>query len=172
MKRYLLVFFTALGMLNVMQAQQSALGIKAGYTNITVKAEYQRNSTSVGESGFYAGFSEELMLNEKFALQPELLYARAAETGFLYLPIMAKYYVIPQLSIQAGPQANLLLDNAPNQKQLGLDIAFGAEFRVISNFFLDARYGLEVTNRSPINYEGYDVKGSYNTLMLGAGYRF
>ena len=172
MKRYLLVIFMVLGMFNIMEAQQSKLGIKAGYALITLKAEYLGNSDSAGESGFYAGFSEELMLNEKFGLQPELLYARAGKTSFLYLPIMAKYYVIPQLSLQAGPQANLLLDNAPNEKQLGLDIAFGAEYKVAPNLFLDARYGLEITNRMADSYGGYDIKASYNTLMVGAGYRF
>lgn len=169
MKRYLLVVL-ALGMFNVVQAQQSRLGIKAGYALITVRAEYQGNKDSAGESGFYAGFSEEIMLNKKFALQPELLYAHAANTDFLYVPIMAKYYVLPQLSLEAGPQANLVLNNAPNEKQLGLDIAFGAEYKIIPNVFIDARYGFEVTNRMSDNY--YDIKASYSTLMLGAGYRF
>ncbi len=182
MKKSLLLFLIVFGINNALQAQESGeefngesgqesgLGIKIGYTNITVRAKYQGNTATVSESGFYAGLSEELMLNTKFALQPELLFARASETNFLYLPIMAKYYVFPQLSLQAGPQANLVLDNAPNEKQLGLDIAFGAEYKILPGFFIDARYGLEVTNRMADDY--YDIKASYSTLMIGAGYRF
>ncbi|MGB7842502.1 MAG: porin family protein [Salinimicrobium sp.] len=153
-------------------AQQAGFGVKAGYANITAKAKYQGVTASASESGFYVGILKEIPLGDSFILQPELLYANAAETGFLYLPIMAKYNVSPQFSLQAGPQANFVLDSAPEENKFGLDIAFGAGFNIDSHFFIDARYGLEVTNRMGEEYDGYDIKGSYNTLMVGVGYKF
>lgn len=94
--------------------------------------------------------------------------------GFVYVPIMAKYYITPQFSLQAGPQLNFVLDAEEGENRFGFDAAFGAGFNIDNHFFIDARYGVELTNRisNSEDYGDFEVKGSYNTLMIGVGYKF
>ena len=174
MKKILLVFALVLFTVSSAIAQENNFGVKAGYANITAKAEVEGFSASVDESGFFVGLTSEFDLSPSFALQPEVLYASVAETGFLYIPVMAKYYIIPQFSLQVGPQINLALEAEEGENTFGLDAAFGLGYSINQNFFIDARYALELTNRvqdSP-ELEGYDISGAYNTLMIGVGYIF
>ena len=150
---------------------QSGFGLKAGYALITAKAESEGISASTGESGFFVGVTGELKLSEAFAIQPEALYARAAGTAFLYIPIMAEVYVTPQFSLQAGPQVNLVLDAGPEEKDFGFDLAFGLGYSIDDNFFVDAHHAFELTNRLSDDF-GYNLKASYNTLMVGVGHKF
>lgn len=173
MKKKLL--FAIIGFMAIMGAEaQSSFGVKAGYTLITAKAKVEGFSASADESGFFVGLTSEFGVGESFAIQPELLYANAQDTGFLYVPVMAKYYITPEFSLQAGPQMNFALDSEEGENTFGLDAAFGAGFNINKNFFIDARYGLELTNRvaDSEDFGGYEVKGSYNTLMVGVGYKF
>lgn len=174
MKKILLVFALVLFAFSSATAQENNVGIKAGYANITAKAEVEGFSASADESGFFVGLTGEVYLAPSFALQPEILYARAAETNFLYIPVMGKYYITPQFSLQVGPQINFALDAEEGENSFGLDAAFGLGFNINQNFFIDARYALELTNRVEDlpEFEGLDISGAYNTLMIGVGYKF
>ena len=158
----------------VAQAQTNGnFGIKAGYAHLTAKADYMGVSASVSDDGFFVGATSEFGLSSVFAIQPEVLYANVQDYGFLYVPVMAKYYVAPKFSLQAGPQMNFSLDAEEGENSFGLDAAFGAGYNISDNFFIDARYGLELTNRfSESDPDFGDVKGKYNTLMIGVGYMF
>lgn len=171
MKKQLL--FALAAVFAVVGATAQEIGVKAGYILVTAEADVEGFSASTDGSGFFFGVTGELPISETFSVQPEALYANAEDTGFLYIPVMAKYYVTPEFSIQAGPQVNWLLDADDLENEFGLDIAFGLEYKIVENFFIDARYGFEVTNRlSDEDFDGMDVKGRYNALMIGVGYRF
>jgi opacity protein-like surface antigen len=166
-----LVFLTAIAVfgLATMNAQ-SKFGIMAGYTNITQKLSLDNDSTSDSESGFYVGGVADFQISEKFHIQPEILYANASETNFLYIPLLAKFMVSEQFGILVGPQANLILEDVIDGfNTLGIDLTFGANYKISENFLLEARYGLEVTNRIK---DGGDLKGRFNTLHVGLGYMF
>jgi hypothetical protein len=82
------------------------------------------------KAGFHVGGMAEIALNEKFSIQPELLYStqgteaevvffngvneqrETLEYNFSYinLPVMAKYYVTEGLSLEAGPQIGFLVN--------------------------------------------------------------
>lgn len=150
---------------------QSSFGVMAGYTNITAKAKMSGVSVSQSESGFFIGGVADFTVSNKFHVQPEVLYANASETNFLYIPILAKYMVSEEFGILAGPQANIILeDTMDGFNSFGIDLTFGGNYKVTKNFFLEARYGFELTNR--ISEGGSDLKGSYNTLHVGVGYMF
>lgn len=150
---------------------QSKFGVMAGYTNITAKAKVMGISASQSESGFFIGGVADFTISEKFNIQPEVLYANASETNFLYIPILAKFKVTEEFGILAGPQANLSFEDMPDgMNSLGIDLTFGANYKINENFFIEARYGFELTNR--INDGGSDMKASYNTLHIGVGYMF
>jgi hypothetical protein len=81
------------------------------------------------KAGFHVGGMAEIALNEKFSVQPELLFSsqgtqedvtffnginEQTETikynfSYINLPVMAKYYVTEGLSLEAGPQIGVLV---------------------------------------------------------------
>ncbi|MBW8359054.1 MAG: PorT family protein [Weeksellaceae bacterium] len=127
MKKLILV--GALALFGTVNAQEFKYGLKAGYaaSKMTIKP----NATEYGnleekfKPGFSAGGFVEYMFSEKLALQGELQYANlggtwranVSEPGIsmtmdvknsvnqILIPVSLKYYVLPQLSIYAGPFA-------------------------------------------------------------------
>lgn len=73
----------------------------------------------------------------------------------------------------AGPQATIDLEEGQEgYNSLGIDAAFGLGYDINENFFLNARYALELTNRIG-DIEGAEgLKGKINSLQLGVGYKF
>lgn len=170
MKKLLLVAVIAVfGLFNV--NAQSEFGVMAGYANITAKGKYMGTSVSQSESGFFIGGVADFTISDQFHIQPEVLYANASDVNFLYIPILAKYMVSEEFGILAGPQANLILDEVGDgYNSFGLDLTLGGNYKITDNFFIEARYGFELTNR--ISEGGSDFKTSYNTLHIGVGYMF
>ena len=105
-------------------------------------------------------------------------YANVKESNMLYVPLMARYYVQNSaFNIQAGPQTAYILD-AEGLNRFGLDLGFGAGYVIDENFFLEARYAFELTNRfkelEPVwgeILEG-ELKGKVNSFLVGMGYKF
>ena len=60
----------------------------------------------------------------------------------------------------------------------GLDLAFGAGYKINSNFFVEAKYSFELTNRfskevkDAADSEGIDVDSEFNAFSIGLGYKF
>ncbi|WP_417370080.1 outer membrane beta-barrel protein [Gelidibacter japonicus] len=168
-KLMLMAAFAAFGLANV--NAQSQFGVMAGYANISEKASYDGVSASQAESGFFVGVVGDFTVSEKFHIQPEVLYANVSESNFLYIPVLVKYMVSEEFGILAGPQANLILEDMPSGvNSLGVDLTFGGNYKITQNFFLEARYGFELTNR--VNDSSLGVKGRFNTLHVGVGYMF
>ncbi|UOK42493.1 MULTISPECIES: porin family protein [Flavobacterium] len=134
-----------------------------------------------GKTGFYIGGLADFTVSEKFHVQPELLFSTegAEEDGFdlglsyLRLPIMAKYYVMEGLNIQAGPEvafkvaaAEDLFDDSTKSVDFGL--GFGAGYEMASGLMFDARYNLGLSNIA--DYEDGDLKNT--GFQVGLGYRF
>ncbi|WP_435136517.1 porin family protein [Formosa sp. A9] len=164
--------FTVAGLMS-MNAQNTTFGITAGYTNIKAKTSYEGQSYSESISGFHVGALVDFGLNENFHIQPEVIYANAEEMNFLYIPVLAKYYISNSgFQLLAGPQVNIVLDELiDGLNNVGLDLTFGAAYDINEHFFIDARYSFELTNRFEDGAD-YDVSGKYNTLFAGVGYKF
>ncbi len=171
MKKLVLCAAIALFTTSIISAQNAKFGIAAGYTNITERAKFEELTVSSSESGFYIGALVDITVSEKFHVEPKMLYANAAETGFLYIPVLAKYYVAEKFNLQAGPQANFILDEVVDGfNSFGLDLSFGLGYEINEHFFLDARYSFELTNRYTDN--DFNVSDKVNTLNVGLGYKF
>lgn len=109
-----------------LNAQEIKIGFKAGL-NISNLKESGTNTTT--KTGFHGGLFLENFINEKFAIQPEILYSSqgAKEEGklpflnqnvnatlsldYINVPVMLKYYPIKNFSIEAGPQIGFLLSS-------------------------------------------------------------
>ncbi len=167
------VFFTiALSFLFIsgIQAQDDfKFGVTGGLVNSSLNSKVGIGPFSLDTgklasgTGFYLGAAASLDFGEKFGLQPELVYVKAGDLEFIQLPIMVKYYVIPDLYAQAGPQISVstsagelndiisLIPGAEDfvgVKTLGIDLGFGAGYEILDNLSLQARYSLELTSRT------------------------
>ena len=126
MKKLLLV--GAVALFGAMNAQEVKFGAKAGYSLSTLKIDADGESFDYdAKSTFYVGGLVEYKLNDKFALQGELLYSplggknktSSSQTlplvgtvsyteedevkfGTLQIPVSAKYYVTESLALGAG----------------------------------------------------------------------
>lgn len=105
-------------------AQQVKFGVKTGLN----LANLTGNDTDdlKTRTSFHFGGLAEIMISDKFSLQPELLYASQGskmeyesmysveestiKLDYLNLPLMAKYYIDDRLSLEFGPQIGLLLN--------------------------------------------------------------
>lgn len=156
--------------------QSATFGLTAGYMNINVnvKTNYGASNIKISDdaSGFYVGGLVDIAAGGNFHVQPEALFALAEDSKLLYIPILAKLYIADSgFHLMAGPQANISLEEGtPEVNSFGFDATFGAGYDIDEHFFFDARYGIELTNRS--NDDSIDFKAHANTLNIGLGYKF
>lgn len=107
-------------------AQKVDFGVKGGLNVSTLTGDVEDLDPKIG---FHLGGFAEIKLNEKFSIQPELMFSTQGakaeyiddfegfavnieenlKINYIVLPIMAKYYVSEKFSIQAGPQIGFLI---------------------------------------------------------------
>lgn len=113
----LLSIIAILGLSNSIIAEDVNFGLKTGLniSNFT-GGDADRNNIL----NFHVGGFAEFELNEKFSLQPELLYSRQGseaensikiKVDYLAIPLMAKYYLSEKFSLEAGPQVSFLVND-------------------------------------------------------------
>lgn len=104
--------------------QQVKFGPKAGVNFATISGDDDAEMLT----GFHVGAVAEIKFNEKFSIQPEVVYSAqgAKQSGsttiagitssyegkqkldYINVPIMAKYYIVDGFSVEAGPQVGFL----------------------------------------------------------------
>lgn len=170
MKKLLFALFIFLSSSSLF-AQKTKVGFTLGYSNNhSVVNRTDAPDLSENLSGFYGGFLVDIHLSPKIALQPKILYANYKGGNYLSIPVLFKYYLLPKLNVQVGPQATFLLTKTPDYvNALGLSGGIGAGYDLSSHFSLETNYFIEFTNRYQ-NYHGY--KAHYNFFNLGLIYKF
>jgi len=198
MKKVLFTLFTALSF-TVLQAQGDfKIGVTGGLLNSDVDVSLSAlglvdlgNIDAIANTGFYVGAIADIGVSDKFHVQPELTYGSAGDLAYVYLPVMAKYYIVSKLNVQVGPQFSfstnaddikgviqdingvLGSDNNIDDviKSMGVDLGFGVGFDILDNLSAQARYAVELTNRydGPLN-NSLEVKAA--TLNIGIAYFF
>jgi hypothetical protein len=186
MKKILLAAVMFIATSAAVNAQFVQIGVKAGanFANQTGGSDF--NGISVDKEGitsYHAGLVAELKLLEKFSIQPELLYSTQGATyknaisefknemGYIAIPVMAKIYMTKSLSLELGPQASFLVSNkkefdAADPKTFDFSLNAGLGLKVVGGLFVQARYGIGLTEIS----EQADFKNS--VFQLSAGYMF
>jgi len=154
------------------QSDQVKFGVKAGL-NVS---NWTQDANTDSKIGGYIGGLVDLPLAGNFHLQPELLFQHEGVDGgelmYARVPIMAKYYIIQNLALQAGPVfgAKIGGDDTADAvtKSIDLQLAGGAAYEFAFGLFVDARFNAGFLDIS-------DVPGAeFGTAVfqIGAGYRF
>ena len=119
---------------------QVRFGVKAGLNLSTLKFSEEPSSSTSTLIGFHVGAFEDVKINAKFVLKPELLYSSQgaarkfdpmpypdqSESGTTYQTrinylnhaLMIKYYVIKKLDLEAGLQIGILMAASNKYKDL------------------------------------------------------
>lgn len=106
-------------------AQEVKFGPKAGINFANLSGDVEDNKMLMG---FHVGAFAEIKLNDKFAIQPEILYSAQgtkmetsetlmgvtytaeadAKLNYINVPIMAKYFITDNFAVEAGPYVGFL----------------------------------------------------------------
>ncbi|OYX79799.1 MAG: hypothetical protein B7Y83_19125 [Flavobacteriales bacterium 32-34-25] len=188
MKKSILVAIMLFSLTAVLQAQSIRFGVKGGInyanqngTEITVNSENYDSTDAI--TSYHAGLVAEVKLFDRFAIQPELLYSTQGasyknateefknELGYLSIPVLAKFYLSKSLSLEVGPQASFLLSERndfdyKNSETFEFAAVGGLGLNITKNLFIQARYGLGLTEAS----KDADIKNS--TFQVSAGLMF
>lgn len=168
------LFLTAaIALFATVNAQRTQFGANAGLLSGFAKVKSPAANETKSETGFYAGFFAEINAGDKIRVQPALNYANIENGSAIQIPIMLKYYVDPKFNLQFGPQLTFDLEKNPlpdfyNPTNIGL--AVGTAYEFSSQFFLEARYSLQLNNHLKNAPSGYSAK--INFLNVGLGYKF
>lgn len=197
MKNVMFFFILAMCLSSVQGQTPVKFGLSGGLLNTNADINISAlgfnlaNIDAINKTGFYIGVAGDIAASEKFHIQPELTYGSAGDLGFVYLPVMAKYYAAGKFFLQAGPQFSFSTNlNDIKQsirdiqgvvggngniddvlKSTAIELGFGLGFDVTDQFAVQGRYGISLTDR----YDGplggsLDVKNA--TLQIGVLYFF
>jgi len=107
--------------------QEVRFGPKAGVNIANISGKDANDNKML--IGFHVGAFAEIKFNEKFAVQPEILYSAqgakregtrnvmgvnvntntTSKIDYINVPIMAKYYIAPSFAVEAGPYVGFLM---------------------------------------------------------------
>ena len=173
------------------QAQQhmKKFGIKGGVNLSTLwgDAEITGSRTAV-----HMGAMGEFRLSENYSFQPELLYSmQGAKTvvagieyeeklDYIIVPLIVKYHLDHQFSIEAGPQVGMLMsakrrtdDVKDAYKSIDAGVTAGLCYDLPQGFFFEARYYVGLTGMAKdfdyegINYPAATITNSVLALSMG-----
>ena len=130
MKKWLFTAYIAVFSLAVVNSQEIRYGAKAGINYTILNGDYEIGFDAKFRASFHTGVVVEVMISDKFSVQPELTYSSqgfkyeteellggitditlkgVSKLDYLNLPVMGKFYITEGLSVQFGPQVGFLL---------------------------------------------------------------
>lgn len=180
------------------------IGAKAGINFATITGD---DPAIQGRTSFHLGGMAEIPISEKLSAQPELLFSSqgakyenegSLHLNYLYVPLMGKYYVTDQLSLEVGPQFGYLvsarakydtIDTLPSPnttgnksganesedvksdvKSLDAGINFGLGYKLDSAINFSIRYSVGLLNGNNLDDDLGKFKNS--VIQISVGYFF
>lgn len=190
MKKVVLAVVTVLSFAfaNAQESKSVQFGVKAG-------ANYDWLATGEGsvydlrpEVGYHAGLVSEFKMCEKFSFQVEALYSHSSykfdgngntsgakvELNQVIVPVLAKFYLVKDLSIELGPQATMITDSKVtnfeedfNFRKYNVAAVSGLAYDFNSGAFIQARYSYSFLHlENGVN--GHNQFG----IQASVGYKF
>ncbi len=160
MLKFLAIIPFVLFSLGTLNAQNSTeFGVKGGLNFTFFKVdERQFGENAEAEIGYFGGVFVDFKLEDRFHLQPELLYIAVGDFRFLNAPIYLKYDIVKDLNILIGPSLNYFFDFFSNSFKVRADLSIA--YDITSSIDFNMKYTLGFEELSP------------NGLFLGVGYKF
>lgn len=145
-------------------------------------------------TGFYVGAVAEIKFNDKFSVQPELVYSaqgvkqevlgskNTVKVDYINIPILAKYYIVDGFSVEAGPQFGFLVkgeaknddgkeDIKKNLNSFDFGIGAGVAYDLANGFFVNARYNFGLSDIAKEKESG-EKSLNNGVIQVGVGYKF
>lgn len=174
-----------------------SFGVKGGVNFATLNGGDIDGSPD-SRTSFHAGVFAEFPINSMFSIQTEALYSGQGakldfsgtdgdkaelQLDYINVPVLAKFYILEGLSIEAGPQFSFLvndeIDTNPNSnsgdnptpfrdslKTFEFGVAGGLTFQLPVGVFATARYNQGITKIA----DDIDIQNS--VFQLGVGFKF
>lgn len=159
--------FLAFGFVN---AQETKFGLKAGADFANAHGKIDGDSYQDAETGFYAGAFADITVSDKFHIQPELLYVSVNDLDQIQIPVLAKFPVVEDLSLLAGPNVGFLLNADEGFKTLNFGLDLGLSFDLNEDFSLDGKYNFGLSNL--IEGGNSDFSSKLSGFFFGLSYKF
>ena len=140
-------------------------GLKGGLNISNFAGDIKDNTF---RTSIHLGVFSEIMISDKFSLQPELLYSGQGYSGsaapgfsrskydYINLPVLAKIYIAEKISIEAGPQIGFLVSaknrttdgnvKIQDQKTVDFGLNLGLAYDLKNGMFFQTRYNLGLSN--------------------------
>ena len=164
-------------------AQDMKYGVKGGLNSSSLSGAEGASSIM----GIHLGGFAQFKVNDKFSVQPELLYSMQGakfdgggtlNMNYINIPVMAKYAVGEKFNLQAGPQIGFLMsakaesvDVKDTTKSLDFGINFGAGYDLSDKLFLEARYNLGLAQTQKELAPG-ETAVTNAVIQISLGYKF
>ena len=212
MKKLFLATIVGFLSLTTMYAQSddstTQFGVKGGVNLSNITGDDIGDLDS--RTSFHLGLFLEIPISERFSFQPEVLYSGQGFTAisrgqsnifdvddnveyqlnYIQVPLMAKFYLVKGLHIEAGPQFGFKVNeeidykpasdggdvviNTDDSQIKGFDtnLALGAGYKFDNGFLVSARYTHGLTNIFKDNslFQNADAKNS--VWQFGVGFSF
>jgi hypothetical protein len=192
MKKTLIVLI-AIGIAAFANAQKTKqdegikIGIKGGLNVSNLMGDVKDVAI---RTSIHAGLVAEIIVNDKFSIQPELLYsgqgASDTSTGggrikldYITLPVLGKFPIAKNLSLETGPQIGFLVsgkektndsnETIPNTKTIDFGLNAGLNYELNNGVFFQARYNLGLTD---IGFYGDNKRASNSVIQFSIGKLF
>ncbi|RBL92559.1 porin family protein [Chitinophaga flava] len=198
MRKTLLVpSFVLTAVLGAYAQKKISYGLKGGLNYFNYTGNFDKYRTSI-----YGGGFAEITISQRWAMQPEVVYyknrgyglfnyERAQHSGstslvnstrkehYISVPIMIKYYAIPKLYIEAGPELNFLIESTEqqdghrygvadyyNNDRTTLNLSMGGGYQLPYGFGINARFsvGVHSKGQTPITYNNTGKVGFTYTI--------
>jgi hypothetical protein len=198
MKKSIFVFAAMLMSTSFMAAQEFVyFGAKGGVNFSTFSGDgfSDFDADTKSRTAYHLGLLAEIPVSERFSIQPEVLYSaqgydiQEIEDGqdvefqldYVTVPVLAKFYVVQGLSLEAGPQLGFLVQNEvdsaqgsvelddDNFKSFDFSLGLGASYK-FNNFFIYGRYNAGLTDIYDI--DGVEVDAKNSVIQAGVGLLF
>ena len=179
------------------QHSMERFGFKLGvnYSGMNFNKGYPPPDTHlavVWMAGITAGFLLAVPLVDKLSVNPEYAYSqmrgkdeRSGTTyklNYLSLPVFLTYRITQRIAIKAGPQLDLLINEKKNAgmgdqnithdtEERNVGVAAGVEVKLITNFYLEARY-MQGLNHIGIGQRSNTTEFTSQLVQLNANFRF
>lgn len=185
MKKLLVLAAGCLFFSGIVWSQHTNFGVKAGYNSASVEVEDGVDYDA--KSGLHVGGLAHIHINDRFAVQPELVISCQGgedddlklKLTYLNVPVLLQYMVNNGFRLQTGPQLGFLLSAKQKFGDVTVDVddliksvdfawVFGAGYLFQSGIGIDARYNLGIADIS----DDSDFEARNRVFQLGLFYQF